>query len=96
MLIRRLQPADAADYRALMLQAYERHPDAFTSNVAERARLPLGWWEARVSKDADVHEVVFGAFDASGLAGVAGLMFDTREKVRHKANLFGMYAARRA
>ena len=41
MPVERLRPADAADYRALMLDAYARRPDAYTSTVAEREALPL-------------------------------------------------------
>lgn len=89
--IRRLVPADAPRYRALMLEAYEKHPDAFTSSVAERAALPLSWWESRVAPGDAPPEVVFGALDDANLAGVAGLSFETREKARHKATLFGTY-----
>ena len=89
--VRRLGPADAATYRTLMLEAYERHPEAFTSSVAERASLPLSWWEARVNADANAHEMVLGAYKGSRLSGVAGLSFESREKARHKAHLFGMY-----
>jgi RimJ/RimL family protein N-acetyltransferase len=91
MLIRRLLPADVPAYRALMLEAYARHPEAFMSSAAERAALPLAWWEARVKEDPDANEMVFGAFDGVSLLGVAGLSFETREKARHKATLFGMY-----
>lgn len=93
-LIRSLTPADAPAYRALMLDAYTRHPDAFTSSAAERAALPLAWWEARLSDDPAALERVLGAFQAApsgaALAGVAGLTFEAREKTRHKATLFGM------
>lgn len=87
----RLTPADAPAYRALMLQAYAQHPDAFTSSVAERESLPLSWWQARLSIDAGAKDVVYGAFHQGQLAGVVGLTFDGREKARHKAHLFGMY-----
>lgn len=88
----RLTPAHAPAYRALMLDAYDRHPDAFTSSAAERAGLPLSWWEARLAPGDRPGELVFGAFAGGGtLAGVAGLSFDGREKARHKALLFGMY-----
>jgi len=89
--IRRLVPADAATYRTLMLEAYERHPDAFTSTVGERGSLPLSWWEGRVKEEAQPLEMVIGAFRGTRLAGVAGLSFEHREKARHKAHLFGMY-----
>lgn len=89
--IRRLEPLDAAAYRALMLDAYARHPDAFTSSAAERAALPIGWWEARLSTVPRANDVVFGAFTANVLVGVAGLSVESREKTRHKATLFGMF-----
>jgi RimJ/RimL family protein N-acetyltransferase len=78
-----------------MLEAYEAHPDAFTSSTAERAALPLAWWKARLSTDADAGETVFGAWIDGELAGVAGLAVESREKTRHKSTLFGMYVPRR-
>jgi len=95
MPVVRLGPAHAAPYRALMLDAYERHPDAFTSSVAERADLPLAWWAGRLAAEPLANELVFGCFVDGELAGVAGLSFDSREKVRHKATLFGMYVPQR-
>jgi RimJ/RimL family protein N-acetyltransferase len=89
--IRRLVPDDAAAYRALMLDAYAQHSDAFTSTVAERAAQPLAWWQARIAATPDAHEVVFGAIAGDRLIGAAGLTFETREKSKHKATLFGMY-----
>jgi ribosomal protein S18 acetylase RimI-like enzyme len=87
----RLLERHAQPYRALMLDAYVLHPDAFTSSVNERASLPLSWWEARLSDQELASEVVFGCFVEEQLAGVVGLSFDDREKARHKAHLFGMY-----
>ena len=91
MLTQRLRPEDAPAYRDLMLEAYTAHPDAFTSTSLERQALPMAWWEGRLSTDTHANECVFGAFVASELVGVAGLSFQTREKLRHKCNVFGMY-----
>jgi len=91
MTIKRLSPSHAGEYRALMLEAYAAHPDAFTSSVAERQRLPLRWWEARLSAAPSAKKLVLGAFHDGQLVGVVGLSFEQREKVRHKATLFGMY-----
>jgi GNAT superfamily N-acetyltransferase len=91
MIVRRLTPDDVLPYRQLMLEAYGRHPDAFTSTVSERAALPMSWWESRVNEAPASSEVVFGAFDDHRLIGTAGLSFGTREKAKHKATLFGMY-----
>ena len=91
--IHRLAPADAASYRALMLQAYARHPEAFTSTVEERAALPLEWWHRRLDARPDANEMVLAATDGDRMMGVAGLSFETRTRSRHKATLFGMYVA---
>ncbi len=91
--LRRLVPSDARAYRALMLEAYGLYPEAFTSSVAEREQLPTEFWAARLAADvpgAPARELVIGAWIGEVLAGVAGLSFETRDKVRHKANLFGM------
>lgn len=95
MNVRLLAVADAPAYRILMLEALQQNPDAFTSSAAERAVLPLSWWEARLGSSADAAtSLVIGAFDhRAELVGLAGLEFETREKVRHKAHLFGMYVA---
>lgn len=74
-----------------MLEAYDAHPDAFTSSAAEREKLPMAWWEARLSAEPSAKQLVLGAFHSGELAGVVGLSFEQREKVRHKATLFGMY-----
>jgi RimJ/RimL family protein N-acetyltransferase len=91
MIIERLTTTAAPRYRALMLEAYGAHPDAFTSSVAERAALPLAWWEARLGAGPDSRELVFGAVEGGELLGVAGLSFEGREKAAHKSTLFGMY-----
>ena len=95
MKIERLTPSAAPAYRALMLQAYSAHPDAFTSSATERVALPLAWWEARLSTDPLAHELVLAALDGEDLAGVVGLSFDTREKARHKVTVLGMYVPER-
>lgn len=89
MNIQRLGPAWA--YRQLMLEAYARHPEAFTSSPAERAGLPLSWWERRLQEGDGAGERVWGATQGAELLSVVGLSRETREKARHKATLFGLY-----
>jgi ribosomal protein S18 acetylase RimI-like enzyme len=91
MQILRLLPSQASQYRALMLEAYKLYPTAFTSSHDERALLPLSWWEKRLAVSEPAEEVVFGVWAEDVLAGVVGVQFGSREKVRHKATLFGMY-----
>ncbi|RON09445.1 GNAT family N-acetyltransferase [Pseudomonas brassicacearum] len=90
MAIQRLDASHALAYRALMLEAYDRHPQAFTSSVRERAVMPLSWWESRLSSPLDL---LLGAFEKGELVGIVGLAFEAREKARHKATLFGMYVS---
>lgn len=87
----RLTPHHAQTYRALMLDAYARHPEAFTSSVGERTALPLAWWQARLAEGPQADELVWASVAGDEILGVAGLSFERREKVRHKATLFGMY-----
>lgn len=88
MMIRRLEAHHAEAYRALMLEAYGRYPEAFTSSVAERAAMPLSMWEKRLQSPLDR---LLGAFVEDQLAGIVGLAFEPREKAWHKVTLFGMY-----
>jgi RimJ/RimL family protein N-acetyltransferase len=88
MIIRTLAARDAQAYRALMLEAYGVYPQAFTSSVAERAAMPLSWWEKRLDSPLDR---LLGAFEGDELVGIVGLAFEPREKAWHKVTLFGMY-----
>ncbi len=89
--IRPIPPDDADRYRALMLEAYASHPDAFTSSVDERRALPIAWWTRRLDGGPSAPERLLGAFVGERLAGSIGVGFDAREKARHKATLFGLY-----
>jgi len=91
MPIRRLRPEDAPRYRALMLDAYRDHPDAFTSSFEERAAQPADWWAWRLSPDSD--QRVVGALEGESLVGAAGWQRDPRARTRHRGELFGMAVA---
>jgi RimJ/RimL family protein N-acetyltransferase len=93
-LIRRLEPADAALYREIRLEALQKNPEAFGSTFERESAQPLSWFEAAVGR-ADI----FGAFLDGKLAGIAGYFAQQRSKQAHKALLWGMYvraAARNA
>ncbi|MFN9731763.1 MAG: GNAT family N-acetyltransferase [Pseudomonadota bacterium] len=90
-IVRRLHAADAAAWRALMLLALQREPDAFTSDAAESAALPVAWWERRTAD-----EVVLGAFEGGELAGMVALQPQARLRVRHKATVSGLYVRERS
>jgi RimJ/RimL family protein N-acetyltransferase len=87
--IRRLVAADADAHRTLMLGAYAREPEAFTSSVAERIDLPLDWWARRLGSEGS-DEQVWGAFAGEQLVGAAGLSREPRERTAHRGFVFGV------
>ena len=93
--IERVTLAEVHEYRALMLEAYAAHPDAFIPTPEERAAAPLAFWEARLSPEPRPRELVLGAYVGGALAGVVGVSFEAREKLRHRCTFFGMYVRAR-
>jgi RimJ/RimL family protein N-acetyltransferase len=86
--VRQLAEADASEYHELRLRGLREHPDAFTSSYEEECERPLSWVKTRVA-----NSVVLGAYVGGRLVGVLGMSVDPRAKVRHKAQVFGMYVA---
>ena len=95
--IRLLVPADAAAYATLRLQAFEQHPQAFTSSAEEEAQKPLSWSVQRLTPDpSKPHDAFWGAFEAGALVGMVGLHGRYRPKEKHNATVVGMYVAQTA
>ena len=92
--IRVLALADAAAYRALRLRSLREDPTAFAASAAEEEQLPESAFAERVAGQPD--RVQFGAFDEESLVGILGLIRETKAKLRHKANLVGVYVAHEA
>jgi GNAT superfamily N-acetyltransferase len=84
--VKLLGPADAAAYRALRLDALQRHPCAFRASFDEEAGQSLEELAARLEADA-----VFGAYCDGALCGLAGLEIPQARNKRHKGTLFGVY-----
>ncbi len=84
--IRRLIEADAADYRAIRLEALQRAPQAFGSTHAAEASRPVAAFAERLAGS-----VVLGAYAAPGIVGMAGLARSSGPKESHKGFLWGMY-----
>lgn len=90
MHIIRLTAADAPRYRDLMLEAYARAADAFTSTAEERQAEPLSWWVQRIASPAGLSQS-FGALDDGQLIGTVTLECSSKPKTRHAALVIGMY-----
>lgn len=95
MHIRLLTPAEAQRYRTLMLEAYERSADAFTSTAQERAAEPEAFWVRRIADPTGL-SAAFGAFDGPALVGTVALEFSAKPKTRHKTLVIGMYVSAQA
>ena len=91
MLIRRLSPADASEFRRLRLKALKESRTAFGSSYSEEIKQPLVSFRKRLEVSAD--NWVFGSLKGKNLIGVLRLVREEGKKERHKASIYGMYVA---
>ncbi len=85
-----LDTSHIAAYRGLMLEAYERAADAFTTTAAERRAEPESWWLKRIGS-ATGQATSFGAWDGDDLVGAVAIEYSVKPKTRHAALVLGMY-----
>lgn len=83
---RRLNAADTDAFRALLMEALERHPSAFWSSPEEEAALPY----ADALKRMEDFYIVGGFLDGA-LGGVAVYIQRPFNKLRHKGLLAILY-----
>ena len=93
MEIRLLDRHDASAYQALRLQALRDSPHAFSASHGDEAGRGLGEVAARIAPAADGSVRTFGIFEDGELAGFVALIHPQRAKLRHGAELAGMYVA---
>lgn len=95
LTIRALLADDWDAWWRLRLRALAEHPDAFGSDLDETLSAGEGVARERFTPTLkDARNQVFGAFAGEGtLVGVAGLVGNTRRKMRHRADIWGVYVA---
>ncbi|MBD8880106.1 GNAT family N-acetyltransferase [Rhodanobacter sp. 7MK24] len=93
MDIRLLDRNDAPAYQALRLQALRESPDAFSASHEDEATRSIDEVAARIVPAADGSMCMFGIFESGALAGFVALVHPQRKKLRHGAELAGMYVA---
>lgn len=86
--IRRLGPGDAPLFRALRLEALERHPEAFGGSLEDEAAQPEAWFAARLGDSAVFAGWRPGAAEPEGLMALA---LPRAAKTRHKGLLWSVY-----
>jgi RimJ/RimL family protein N-acetyltransferase len=90
MIIRVLSPADVLAYRALRLEALTLEPAAYTSSAEDFEKESLESIKARL-ENKEFGNFIMGAFEGERLIGIASFVPETRVKVEHKGNVFGVY-----
>jgi len=90
---RQLNAGDAAAYQALRLRALREEPAAFSAEQADEATRTIVDVEQRISAAADGSVCMWGAFSGAELAGFVAFLRPQRPKLRHGAELAGMYVA---
>jgi ribosomal protein S18 acetylase RimI-like enzyme len=88
IIVRQLEAADAAAYRALRLAGLAESPEAFGSDVATESAAPVETFAERLAGG-----YVAGAFADGQLVAIAGFRLLDREKTRHRGDLWGVYVA---
>ncbi|MGJ7922566.1 GNAT family N-acetyltransferase [Neobacillus sp. LXY-4] len=90
MEIRLLKPLDAEIYLRIRLEALKNSPEAFAASYQEEKNLSVEVYKNRFqAKDS----FTFGAFDKGKLVGIITLVKEKRYKLRHRANIVGMYVS---
>jgi ribosomal protein S18 acetylase RimI-like enzyme len=89
--IRRLVPADLADYKALRDTMLAAHPSAFSSDALEGLSRSPESYRARLGLERpEGGEFTLGAWSGGRLIGAISCERDRRVKVRHIGHLIGM------
>jgi RimJ/RimL family protein N-acetyltransferase len=93
MIVRQLHAQDAPAYQGLRLQALRESPTAFSASYEDEAARNQDDIAARVTSASDGSLCVFGIFVDGQLTGFLAFIRPQREKLRHSAELAGMYVA---
>jgi ribosomal protein S18 acetylase RimI-like enzyme len=89
--IRVLTEDDAGAFYRLRLRAVREEITAFITTAGEFRRQPPQQLAQSLAPTSD--HVILGAFEGEQLVGMVGLARKSRVKLRHKADIWGMYVA---
>ena len=90
--IRELTGDDGDDFRHLRLRALKEHPDAFGSSYEAESAAPVEAAAERLRLNAESQDsFTLGAYRGRDLVGMVGFYQESREKTRHRGNIWGMY-----
>lgn len=91
--IRRLEPGDAASFKALRLEGLRNHPEAFRQSAREFDAMTTGEIARMIPESADsASGFILGAHEyIETLIGAVALQPSSGDKRRHVGVLWGMY-----
>ena len=90
--IRELTGDDADDFRNLRLRALKEHPDAFGSSYEAESTTPIEAAAERLRRNAESQDAfTLGAYRGNDLVGMVGFFQESRDKMRHRGTIWGMY-----
>ena len=90
--IRRLEPHDAAAYRAIRLAALKGEPENYGSTFEEESVMAILPFETHISERSSV-QVMYGAFSGEELIGITAYFREVRMKLRHRGKVTQVYIA---
>ncbi len=90
MDIRILSAADAEMYRSIRLEGLQINPEAFGSSFEGEKDFTLEQFAKRLESQGSY---TFGTFYNEELVGVATLVQESKQKLRHKASIFAVYVS---
>ena len=90
MDIRILSAAEAEMYRDIRLEGLQINPEAFGSSFEEEKDFTLEQFAKRLESQGSY---TFGTFYNEELVGVATLVQENKQKLRHKASIFAVYVS---
>jgi len=92
MTIRILNESDARVYQKLRLEGLMKNPEAYSSTYEVESKFTMETIVERMNQTDD--KFTLGAFDEDdGLIGIVRFVRETGIKIRHKANIYGMYVS---
>ncbi len=89
VLIRTATLADVDGYRALRLEALQKHPTAFGQSYEDIVARPISYWVERLQPDPNL--CVFFAEHEGTLVGMTGIVRPGAPKVKHSTTIWGVY-----
>lgn len=90
MLIRKMVKEDAPAYRDLRLRGLQTNPEAFGSSYEESSEHDLDVFRQRIP-EPESDNVIFVAEEDGQFLGTVSLVRETHLKMKHKANIYGVY-----